>query len=475
MVLDINFLRFLATQFSVGLYDNFFIKYGFQQYQQGDLKREFEVFGDRVHAGELPRPISLYVHVPFCAKLCTFCHCAKSELFNKQEVAEYIDQVDMHLLRMLSWLRHPSIESVYFGGGSPSFLSAVELNKLFSLIFDRIVLHKNASIDFEAHPAQFSLAKARILRSFGVHRLSIGVQSLDPIVLKAINRSQSLRQIESSVGAARKSGISTLNMDLIAGLPQQTVDSFLNDVHRVVSMGADIIHLTPFSDIRSTVYGQNLEIKEFLAICSKRGTMLKEGKELVEAAGYRRYGFEAYAKREEDGCHHEYNHLHHAASVLGVGPYAKGILSGHLQYQIDLIDKNMGQWRYTACRTDKRYAMARFLILHMLRGISGDEFRRIFDEEMEVFFAKELAFLFQSGIIVRDGMKIHYHGDRSMKALFEYFALTRALYGDVMLKKLRKSLHKDYNPSYKYSFKKDGFIRMMEDHWFLQLYYDVGL
>lgn len=471
---DINFLRFLATRVPVSLYDSFFIREGFRQYRQNDLKREFSAFECRVRAGEVPRQISLYVHVPFCAKLCTFCHCARSQLFNTQEVTEYIGQVDRHLLHMFSWLGHPTVASVYFGGGSPSLLSEAGLEKFFHLIFGRILLDKNASIDFEAHPAQFSLAKAKILHSFGVKRLSLGVQSLDPIVLKAINRSQSLRQVESAVSAVRKSGIPTLNTDIVAGLPQQTVGSFLNDVRTMIRMGVDIIHITPFSDIRSTVYGQKVGIEELLSICRKRDIMIKEGKGLVEQAGYRRYAFEAYAKSEENGCRHEYNYLYHAASVLGVGPYARGILSGHLQYYT-LPRKKMNRWIFIAGRTDKRYAMARFLILHMLRGISGQEFRNVFAEDMEVFFYEELSFLLRCGIIMRDGTKICYRGDRSMKSLFEYFALSRVFYGEVVLKQLRKSLQRHYNTSYQYSFEKDGIIPMMEDHWFLQLYYDVGL
>ena len=101
--------------------------------------------------------------------------------------------------------------------------------------------------------------------------------------------------------------------------------------------------------------------------------MIRKGKELLKKAGYKRYGFEAYAKREVDGCFHEYSHLHHATSVLGVGPFAKGILSGHLQYQIDPVGNKMSEWTFSACRTDKRYAMARFLILHLLMGMSREE------------------------------------------------------------------------------------------------------
>lgn len=197
------------------------------------------------------KELSLYVHLPFCESLCTFCGCHKRITKNHAVETPYIDAVIREWeLYQKALPFQPEIKELHFGGGTPTFFGADQLERLLSAIFGTNKMDPSkVELGFEAHPNNTSEAHLKTLYDFGFRRLSLGIQDYSPEVQKAINRIQSFEQVIEVHEQARKMGYTSISHDLVFGLPKQQKADIIDSVAKTLTLGPDRISLYSYAHV----------------------------------------------------------------------------------------------------------------------------------------------------------------------------------------------------------------------------------
>lgn len=186
---------------------------------------------------------SIYLHIPFCRHRC--CYCDFNTYAGQEDlIPAYVSALcrEIELLAAAAD-QHLQIGTIFFGGGTPSLLSAAHLHRILAVLTDRFKLHPNAEITLEANPGTISAGYLRELRSSGVTRLSFGMQSADPHELALLERDHEFGDVASAVAWARKAGFENLSLDLIFGLPHQTIRSWQQNLSLAVSLHPEHLSL----------------------------------------------------------------------------------------------------------------------------------------------------------------------------------------------------------------------------------------
>lgn len=204
----------------------------------------------KVQQTEKDYRIALYIHLPFCESLCTFCGCHKHITTNHGVEHGYINSVLIEW-EMLCKVLHPSsiIEELHLGGGTPTFFSPDELVRLIEGIRLKIPFSKEAEMSFEAHPNSTTHAHLSKLNKLGFKRISFGIQDYDPIVQEAIHRIQSKEQIISCHTSAKSVGYDSISHDLVFGLPKQNMNGFSGTVDQTLKLLPDRIALYSYAHV----------------------------------------------------------------------------------------------------------------------------------------------------------------------------------------------------------------------------------
>jgi len=472
---QINFLRFLTTRLPVSIIQNCILMPLYRKLGPEEVLESVLYFINNSRHLKSPHHTNLYVHVPFCKESCYYCHCSRCVLKDPGDIIKYRDSLIKQMEFYSPFFKDITMSSLYFGGGTPSLLDTDTLNDIFEAIFRNFRFRKKTQINFEAHPSSLTLDKIKLLKHYGVNRISLGVQALDKTVLKEINRVQDERMVFQVIKNIKKLNFSYINVDLIAGLPKQTTEIFIKDLKKVLAWKPDVIHITPFSDITSSLYNKINKQVSLIDIFKKREVMINKAIELLRASGYKRIGFEAYSLNRNAVCKFESLYETKSASILGLGPYANSIFFDEVTYRSIPTDHSLSKLSYVGYAIDKKYNMTKFITLNLLKGLPISDFKLIFKADIFEVFKKEINFLRSENIIKQNRRCLKYCGDWSMKSLFEYFSYTKILYSREIISRLSNKYKNRYNPEHIYSFQEDGFLKKIEDHWFSQLYYKVGL
>lgn len=242
--------------------------------------------------------ISVYIHLPFCESLCTFCGCHKRITKNHAVEEPYIDTVlkewDLYLEQLQF---NPDIKELHFGGGTPTFFKADELIRLLRGIFDKDQVDPNeVELGFEAHPNNTTEEHLKKLFDFGFRRLSLGIQDYSPVVQKAIHRIQSYEQVKKVHDLAREIGYTSISHDLVFGLPKQTMADIENTVNNTFKLMPDRISLYSYAHVPWIKgVGQRGFSEEDLPQDEEKRALYERAKELLEEAGYMEIGMDHFA------------------------------------------------------------------------------------------------------------------------------------------------------------------------------------
>lgn len=184
--------------------------------------------------------ISIYIHLPFCESLCTFCGCHKRITKRHEVEIPYIDLILKEWQLYLDlFVEKPIIKEIHLGGGTPTFFSAENLHKLITGIFEKSIIHSDCEMSFEAHPNNTTKNHLQTLFDLGFRRLSLGVQDYDPIVQKVINRNQTFHSVAKVTIWAKEIGYASISHDIIYGLPFQTLESIKDTIEKTKSLNPD--------------------------------------------------------------------------------------------------------------------------------------------------------------------------------------------------------------------------------------------
>lgn len=245
--------------------------------------------------------ISIYIHLPYCESLCTFCGCNKRITKNHSVEAPYIDALIKEWKQYLNlFTKKPQIQEIHLGGGTPTFFSKEHLAKLIQAIRDSAEILPTATLGFEGHPNSTTYAQLETLRSLGFSRVSYGIQCFDEKVQIAINRKQSFEQVQKITEESRSLGYSSVNYDIIYGLPHQTMCSIKNTVNKVLQLRPDRIAFYSYAHVPWIKgNGQRKFTEEDLPTPDQKLGLYRLGKEMLLDAGYIEIGMDHFALAED--------------------------------------------------------------------------------------------------------------------------------------------------------------------------------
>ena len=241
--------------------------------------------------------LSLYIHLPYCESLCTFCACHKRITKNHGVETSYIDALLAEWQIYLSILGiKPTIKEIHLGGGTPSFFSAENLERLLSGILNGANVDKNQAFSFEGHPNNTTGEHLQTLYNLGFRRVSFGVQDYDPIVQKAIHRFQPFEAVEKVTSLARQIGYTSVSHDLVFGLPFQKLESVINTILKTLELKPDRIAFYSYAHVPWIKgNGQRGFEDEDLPTANEKRALYEAGRELFEQAGYAEVGMDHFA------------------------------------------------------------------------------------------------------------------------------------------------------------------------------------
>lgn len=303
--------------------------------------RDFQA--DLSHAAEQRRPLSLYIHVPFCERLCYYCACTKEIIpaarRQKADPAEtFLTGLEREAERFADRVGGSPVHQLHLGGGSPTFLTIEQLQRLASILSSRFALVPDAEIAVEIDPRITSFEQLQTLRGLGFNRVSLGVQDFDPTVQRAVNRHQPFALVEQVVGWCRQLGFASINFDLIYGLPFQTLQTMAQTLDQVIGLAPDRIAFYRLAVIPEMFRWQNV----FHAADLPAGETSLELNLLAinrfAEAGYERIGLDHFARpveglaraRAAGTLHRNFQGMTTGKELdlLGLGPSAISQLDG---------------------------------------------------------------------------------------------------------------------------------------------------
>ena len=247
--------------------------------------------------GGTGRPLGLYVHVPFCDTLCFYCACNKVAAKDRARGTKYVDYLIREADLVLASLRGKRrVAKMHWGGGTPTFLADDDAARLVTRLRQAFDFDTQGEYAIEIDPRRVTAARIAFFASLGFNRLSVGVQDFDPAVQRAVNRIQSLEETRAVIDAGRKHGFRSINMDLILGLPKQTLEGFSATLDRVIECDPDRIALYSYAHLPAAFRPQQRIVEADLPRPEQKLAIMTYAIERLGEAGYVHIGMDHFAK-----------------------------------------------------------------------------------------------------------------------------------------------------------------------------------
>lgn len=276
---------------------------------------------DRAPGLQLP-PLAAYVHIPWCVRKCPYCDFNSHVSDTGLPEQAYIDALIADLDEDLPAAGSRELSSIFFGGGTPSLFSAASLGRLLEAMTARLQFASDIEITLEANPGTFEQAKFADYRSAGINRLSIGIQSFNPVHLKALGRIHDDREALAAVDMARRAGFDNLNLDLMHGLPGQSVEQALADIDQAIALAPEHLSWYQLTLEPNTVFYNKpptLPVEDIL------WDIQETGQQRLAEAGLAQYEISAYAQPDRQ-ARHNLNYWQYG-DFIGIGAGAHGKLT----------------------------------------------------------------------------------------------------------------------------------------------------
>ncbi|MGX4686457.1 radical SAM family heme chaperone HemW [Vagococcus sp. JNUCC 83] len=348
---------------------------------------------------------SAYIHIPFCEHICFYCD------FNKvfiegQPVDEYIEALLKEI--KLTQQTYPSdkTETIYIGGGTPTSLSAKQLDRLLSGIKDLLPFDPNDEFTVEANPGDLTLDKIKVLQTHGVNRLSMGVQTFDDRLLKKIGRKHSAQDVFDTMNLLEKADFSNVSIDLIYALPNQTMESFEDTLDK--ALGLDLPHYSMYSLIlenKTMFYNWARQGRLHLPGIDVEGDMFERAIERMTLAGKHHYEVSNFCEPGKESRHNlvYWNNEHY----YGLGAGASGYLGniryknhGPIQHYLEPLREDKLPTITTENLTIKHQMEEEmFLGLRKKQGVSLERFEEKFNQTFETVYGEIATQLMDDGML----------------------------------------------------------------------------
>ncbi|MBX2915398.1 MAG: radical SAM family heme chaperone HemW [Cyclobacteriaceae bacterium] len=312
----------------------------------------------------------IYIHIPFCKQACYYCDFHFS--VNTGFKSELVKAMTLELALQVNYLNQEPIETIYFGGGTPSLLADSELHSLLNTIHKNHNVISGAEITLEANPDDLSLEKLKALKAAGINRLSIGIQSFNSSILKFLNRAHTAQDAIQCVEDAYRSGINNLSIDLMFGFPGQQETGLHSDLAQAIALNPPHISVYSLTIEDKTVFGKwvaqgKLKPEDETEAANQfevvMDTLQENGFEQYEISNYAKPGFESrhnrsYWQRKKylgiGPSAHSFNGETRQFNIRNNQRYVQALADGHIPFERELLtrENKINEYIFTSLRTN---------------------------------------------------------------------------------------------------------------------------
>lgn len=336
----------------------------------------------------MEKPLGLYIHIPFCASKCGYCD-FYSVAGRDNMMSRYQNALIKHLQESASGMSEYYVDSLYFGGGTPSYYGSRRICEIFNVLKRNAQILKSAEVTVEVNPDSVAKGGLRAMREEGVNRLSIGAQSANNDILKIIGRRHNWQQVEKAVKMARSAGFDNISLDLMYGLPSQTKEDWIDTLTRALALHPEHISCYGLKLEEGTpMYGEYKD-SPFLPSDDEQADMYLYTVEMLESYDYNQYEISNFSIKGFESVHNiKYWTL---KDYMGFGPGAHSFVDGvrysYVKSLSEYISGILGEKniideyeKIGQLESAGEYLM---LGLRMNQGISGEEYKAIYRSGFE--------------------------------------------------------------------------------------------
>ena len=362
------------------------------------------------------KPLSIYVHIPFCHKLCYFCGCNKMVTRQHHKVTKYLEALKQEIINRAPLFKNKIVTQMHWGGGTPTYLNDEEIGWLIDVLKDNFQFANNIEQSIEIDPREITPKTIDHLALVGFNRLSMGIQDFNQEIQTLINREQDENLIANLVKQARKRDFASISLDLIYGLPKQTVESFTDTLNKVIALSPDRLSVFNYAHLPTRFAAQRKIKDEDLPAAIEKLKILQNSIEQLTQAGYTFIGMDHFAKptdelaiaQQQGILHRNFQGYttHGDADLLGLAISMLGDSYAQNQkdlqiYQSEVQKKGNALWKgFTLNQDDKiRRDVIKQLICHFNLNKATIENR--YQIKFDDYFAEDLQLLTP---LVKDGL-----------------------------------------------------------------------
>ena len=398
------------------------------QFNEQYTAETYKHFAEKSNQSE--KDLSLYFHIPFCDTVCFYCGCNKVVTKDRSKAAPYLERVFKEI-EMQGKLFDSSrkVNQLHWGGGTPTFISHDEMRQLMAVTRQHFNLHDDDSGEYsiEIDPREVSRDSIKLLRELGFNRMSLGVQDFNPAVQKAVNRIQSKEETMAALTAAREENFKSISVDLIYGLPLQTVESFDQTLDELIEISPDRVSVFNYAHLPERFKPQRRINEDELPPASAKLEIFKHCMEKLTNAGYVYIGMDHFAKpddelsvaQKEGKLYRNFQGYatHADCDLVGIGITSIGTIANSFAQNVRTMDEyyakidagDLAVFRGVEIDNDDiiRRETIMQLICHFKLNFSNIEKR--FDINFTEYFANELErfkVMLEDGLITMDDESI---------------------------------------------------------------------
>ncbi|MCC5934530.1 MAG: oxygen-independent coproporphyrinogen III oxidase [Balneolales bacterium] len=381
-----------------------------------------------------PRDISLYLHLPFCASLCWYCGCTTVITKKKSAADDYLDYLEKEM-KYYAALLHPEhvVKQVHYGGGTPTFLTPEQLSRLGEMLHTYFNIAADAEFGVELDPRTFTREHLTAMMAYGMNRASIGFQDVNEEVQEAIHRIQPMEMVQKCMDILREAGISSINLDVIYGLPMQNRKRFARTLEAIKSLDPDRVAMYSYAHVPWIKPAQKLLEDKQLPDADLKLQLLLDGIAFMEQSGFEHIGMDHFAKPNDELSvalrdRSLQRNFQGYSTMNGLDLYALGMSSissvGDFYFQNEkelddwkaAIDSRGNAW-VKGLRLTNEDRLRRSVIMQLMcsRSMTFSELQKTWQIDAKVHFRNEirrLRPLEEDGIvsITEEGIQVHAKG-----------------------------------------------------------------
>lgn len=356
--------------------------------------------------------LQLYLHIPFCVRKCNYCDFLSGPA-TKETIEQYANAMKKEILSYKKEYENYEVSTIFLGGGTPSLLSARQMEGVFSTLFDTFQITKDAEISIEVNPGTVTKEKISVYKKIGINRLSIGLQSTNEKELRLLGRIHTMKDFLETYQMARECGFQNINVDLMSALPGQTVESWKETLQTITQLNPE--HISAYSLIieEGTPFYEKYKNQECQTEEDER-KIYKETIKFLKEHNYNRYEISNYAKPGFE-CRHNKGYWERE-NYLGIGLGAASLIENQRFQHIMELEKyihTINEERFEDIIVEQEMLTIgaqmeefMFLGLRLTKGISIERFYLTFEKKIEEVYGGVIQELIQRDLLVKEGKNL---------------------------------------------------------------------